>query len=103
LVDRVIELAVTPEESGEDSRLLAVTALGRLRHESALDALLHLADGGRSFLLRQRLPPKTRVLIAVLRALSITWPDDPRAAAVLGAAARSSDPELRDAVSPLAT
>ena len=102
LVDRLIELAVAPE-FGQETRLLAVTALGRLRHPSVLDALLYLADGGRSFLGRLRLPPKTPVLVAVLRALSGIWFDDPRAAAVLAVAARSSDPELRDAVSPLPT
>jgi hypothetical protein len=96
LVDHVIDLALTPE-SGEDIRLLSVKVLSRLRHESVLDALLRLADGGRSFFGRQRLPPKTPVLVAVIRLLSSTWSDDPRTRAVLKAAARSSDRELREA------
>jgi hypothetical protein len=99
LRDRVVQLAVVPE-SGDDLRLYAVTALGRIRHESALGALLHLTDGGRSLLGRPRLPPKTPVLVAAIKALSKTWAADPRAAVVLALAAESSDSELRDAASP---
>jgi hypothetical protein len=43
------------------------------------------------------------VLIAVIRALAMTWGDDPRASGVLAAAARASDPELRRAVAEQAT
>jgi hypothetical protein len=102
LVEHVIDLALATDV-GEDSRLLAVNALARVRLDSVRDALLQLADGGRSFLGRMRLPPKTPVLVAVIRALALTWSDDPRAAAVLAAAARSSDRELRQAGTPLAT
>jgi hypothetical protein len=102
LVEHVIDLALA-SDVGEDSRLLAVNSLARLRLEPVRDALLQLSDGGRSFLRRVRLPPKTPVLVAVIRALSLTWSDDPRAASVLAAAARSSDPELRQAGSPLDT
>ena len=76
-----------------------MNSLARLRLDTVLEAFLQLSDGGRSFLRRLRLPPKTPVLVAVIRALSLTWSDDRRAAAVLAAAARSSDPELRQAVS----
>jgi len=102
VLDRLIELAVEPE-SDEEVRRAAVTALGRLPYAVVLEALLHLADGGRSWLRRPRLPPKTPVLLAVLRALAEHWSDDPRAAAVLAAAWRSSDPDLREASSPPAT
>jgi hypothetical protein len=102
LVEYVIDLALAPDV-GEDSRLLAVNSLARLRLEPVRDALLQLSDGGRSFLRRVRLPPKTPVLVAVIRALALTWSRDSRAAAVLAAAARSSDPELRQAGAPLGT
>jgi hypothetical protein len=102
LVDHVIDLALAPDV-GEDSRLLAVNSLARLRLEPVRDAFLQLSDGGRSFLRRVRLPPKTPVLVAVVRALALTWSRDSRAAAVLAAAARSSDPELRQAGAPLAS
>jgi hypothetical protein len=62
-----------------------------------LSALLQLADGGRTFFGRLKLSPKTPVLIAVIRALAETWTNNPRAAHVLAAAARSSDPEIRHA------
>jgi hypothetical protein len=98
LVEYVIDVALA-SDVGEDSRLLAVNSLARLRVDTVLDAFLQLSDGGRSFLRRLRLPPKTPVLLAVIRALSLTWSDNRRAAAVLAAAARSSDPELRQAAS----
>jgi hypothetical protein len=98
LVDRVIDLALA-SDLGEDSRLLAVNSIARLRREDVLDALLQLSVGRRTLLGRTRLLPKTPVLVAVLRALSLTWSREPRASGVLAAAARSSDPELRQAVS----
>jgi hypothetical protein len=94
LIDRVIDWAVDREAS-QDLRVLAVTTLGRFRDESALSALLHLADGGKSLFGRLRLPLKTPILIAVLRALTDTWPDNPRAARVRAVAARSADSEIR--------
>jgi hypothetical protein len=96
LVEHVIDLALAPDV-GEDSRLLAVNSLARLRLEPVRDAFLQLSDGGRSFFGRWRLPPKTPVLVAVIRALALTWSKDAHAASVLAAAARSSDPELRHA------
>jgi hypothetical protein len=102
LIDRVIDLALA-SDLGEDSRLLAVNSLARQRRPDVLEALLQLSIGGRSLLGRTRLLPKTPVLVAVIRALSTTWSDEPRASGVLAAAARSSDPELRQAVSAQAT
>jgi len=94
VIDRVIDWAVDRQAS-QDLRVLAVTTLGRFRDDSALSALLHLADGGKSLFGRPRLPLKTPILIAVLRALTDTWPDHPRAARVRAVAARSADPEIR--------
>ena len=98
LIDRVIDLAVA-WDLGYDSRVLAVNALSRQRDENVLAAFLHLSVAGRSILRRTRLVPKTPVLVAVVRALATTWASDSRAAGVLAAAARSSDPELRAAAS----
>jgi hypothetical protein len=97
LIDRVIDLALA-SDLGEDSRLLAVNALTRVRRDAVLDALLQLSVGGRSLFGRTRLQPKTPVLVAVVRALFTTWADEPRASGVLAAAARSADAELRQAV-----
>jgi hypothetical protein len=96
LVSRVIALS-SDATLDPDVRVMAVTAIGRVRDESALEALLRLTDGGRTLFGRLRLPPKTSVLVAALRGLHATWAADPRAARVLAIAARSSDSELRDA------
>jgi len=98
LVERVIDLALA-SDLGEDSRLLAVNALAHEQRDDVLDALLQLSVGGRSWFGRMRLQPKTPVLVAVVRALAMTWSDDSRASGVLAAAARSTDRELRQAVS----
>jgi hypothetical protein len=95
----VIDLALA-SDLGDESRLLAVNAVARERREDVLEALLQLSVAGRSWFGRIRLHPKAPVLLAVIRALAVTWPDDSRAAGVLAAAARSSDPELRQALSP---
>jgi hypothetical protein len=102
LVDRVIDLALA-SDLGEDSRLLAVNSLARERREDVLAALLQLSIAGRSLFGRTRLPPKTPVLVAVIRALATTWAGEPRASGVLAAARRSSDRELQQAVSPATT
>jgi hypothetical protein len=99
LVERVIDLALAPD-LGDESRRLAVNVIARERREDVLDALLQLSIAGRSFFGRIRLGPKTPVLVAVIRALAATFSDDARAAGVLVAAARSADPELRQALSP---
>ena len=102
LIDRVIGLAVA-QDLGEDTRVLAINSLDRHRRELVLQALVHLTVGGRSLLGRTRLQPKTPVLVAAIRVLAHTWRDDSRASGVLAAAARSSDPELRQAVTPSTT
>ena len=98
LLDRVIDLALA-SDVGEDTRVLAVNSFTRARRADVLDALLQLSVGGRSLFGRTRLLPKTPVLVAVIRALATTWADEPRASGVLTTAARSADPELRQAVS----
>jgi hypothetical protein len=97
-IDRVIDLALA-SDLGEDSRLLAVNSLSRERNGDVLDAFLQLSVAGRSFFGRTRLLPKSPVLIAVLRALAATWSGDSRARSVIGAARRSSDADIRQAVS----
>jgi hypothetical protein len=98
LIERVIDLALA-SDLGEDSRLLAVNALAHEQREDVLTALLRLSVGGRSWFGRTRLLPKTPVLVAVVRALATTWSQDSRASGVLAAAARSTDREIRQAVS----
>jgi hypothetical protein len=98
LVDRMIDLALA-SDLGQDGRLLAVNSLARERRADVLEALLQLSIAGRSLFGRIRLQPKTPVLVAVIRALAMTWSNDSRASGVLAAVRRSSDAELRQAVS----
>jgi HEAT repeat protein len=95
-VSRVAELALETEAS-EEVRCLAASALGQVRQPGALGALLKLADGGRSFLGRRKLPPLTPVVIASIKALAQQRAADRLAVSILATAARSSDPEVREA------
>ena len=95
-VPRVAELALT-SDTNDDVRCLAASALGHVRHPRALGVLLKLTDGGRSFFGRRKLPPRSPVLLASIKALAQHRAADPLAVSILAAAARSSDPELRQA------
>jgi hypothetical protein len=92
--DRVARLALDPAQD-EEVRRVAVQALGPLRQVQALQTLLQIADGGRTFLGRPRLAATSPVVLAALKALATRWPDDPRAGALLTLAADSSDADVR--------
>jgi hypothetical protein len=92
----LVEAHARPAAS-PDLRPLALKALGRSRDPSVLPILLEAAQAGWSLLRRPKLPPKSRELLAALRALAEGWQDDPRAAAVLARAAASDDPDIRTA------
>jgi hypothetical protein len=99
---RVLNLAIDADLD-DDIRTLAVRVAGNVQRLPVLDTLLELTDGGRSLLGRFRLPLKTPVLLAALRALADTWSFDERAAAVLNAAHESPDPEIQAAASASAS
>ena len=86
------------ERVPEDLRLLAVQALGNTRDQAALDALFAVADGGKTLLGRQKLPPKSTVVLAALRALATSWRKHPKVEPLLGLAATSPDDDFREAV-----
>ena len=86
------------EQVPEDLRVLAVQALANTRDQAALDALIGLVDGGRNLFGRQKLAPKSAVVLAALRGLAGAWGKHTKAAALLGLAAVSTDDDLRDAV-----
>jgi hypothetical protein len=98
LLPRVLNLAVDADLD-DDIRTLAVKVAGRVERFPVLDMLLELTDGGRSLLGRFRLPVKTPVLLAALRALAETWSNNDRAAPALAAAHESADPDIQAAVS----
>ena len=96
----VVHVATSPK-AADELRVLAVRALGRSSEcPDCLRGLLQLVDGGRTFLGRRRLAPRTPILLAALRALAEGWPSDPLAARLLARASRSSDPEIRQAARP---
>jgi hypothetical protein len=82
----------------EDLRLLAVQALGNSRERAALDALVALVDGGKSMFGRQKLAPKSVVMLAALKTLAASWRANPRAEPALTAASTSPDDDVRDAI-----
>jgi hypothetical protein len=86
------------ERVPDDLRLLAVQALGNSQDHAALDALFTVADGGKTFLGRQKLAPKGPVVLAALRALAAGWRKHPKAVSLLGLAAVSTDDDFREAV-----
>ena len=78
-------------------RVLAIRVLGKSRAPQALDELLRICDGGRSFLGKQKLPAVSLELVAAVSALASGWPEDARARAVLQRAVTAGDPDLRAA------
>lgn len=93
LVNRVVR-----GEHSEDLRALAVRALEGVDSPLARDALVELADGGRSLLGSQKVAEPSRAVLAALGVLRTTWPGDGRARKILAAARRSRIPEIRAAV-----
>jgi len=83
-----------------DLRVLAIRALGGSKAPAARDTLLELTQGGRSFLGREKLPPKSPELLAALRALAAGWAGNASARRVLARAAASKDPDIRTAGEP---
>jgi HEAT repeat protein len=83
-------------EGTPDLQEMAVRALGTVQQPIALDLLLGIT-AVRKGLLGVRLPPKSPVYLAALRALGEGFPHDPRARNALAAARRSKDPEIAEA------
>jgi hypothetical protein len=78
-------------------RVLAIRVLGRSKAPAALDALLRIADGGRTLWGRRKLATKSPEVLAALIALSGGWAAHSAAVALLDHAARAKDPEIRAA------
>jgi len=80
-----------------DVRLQIVKVLASLHTPAARDCLIRRALTRRRWLPWRRLGPKSPELLAAVSGLAARWAEDPKAAAVLRLAARSSDPEIRGA------
>ena len=75
-------------------RVLALSLLGRSGNTLALEALLHFATSGRTFLGRPRLAAKSPEMLAAVTALARTWRADRRAGGILEQALRSRDAQV---------
>jgi hypothetical protein len=101
VVERIAALAAD-RGSDEAMRVMATRALARCADLKALSSLLALVDGGRTLLGRDRLAPRSPVMLAAIEGLSAGWGADARATALVRLAARSSDPEIRRAATGVA-
>jgi hypothetical protein len=79
-------------------RAISLILLGRSNTPAALEALLRVADGGRTLLGRTQLAPRSPELIAALTGLARSWPREPRALEFLRLASKTSDPEIQAAI-----
>lgn len=84
------------EELAPELGRAAVRALAGLGSARALRALVDLCLW-RRWLFWKRLAPASPPVLEAIRALAARWPEDQRAQAVLRRAARSGDPDLRQA------
>ena len=79
-------------------RALAIRAVASVDSSDVIDWVLRFVMVGRKrFFGGERLAPKSPELLAALTALGTFWPRDPRVAATLARAAKSPDPEIRNA------
>lgn len=83
--------------AGPELRMMAIKVLGACRDPHALGTLLALVNGGKNWLGKPKLAPRSALVLASLRALSGVWATDAEASRLLQLAQRSSDPELRQA------
>jgi hypothetical protein len=99
----LVPLVVAVVEGGRaptELRVMGVRALGRSRASQALEALLRLTRGRRSFFGRHKPPPKRPEYLAALTALATGWAADRRALDILARAAVSQDQDVRNATEP---
>jgi hypothetical protein len=92
IVQRLQAESFAPELQGP-----AVQAIAASGQAAALDCLLGLASVRTRWLKRERVAPKSPVVLAALSALAVHWTSDPRAVALVGRAAHSSDRDIRAA------
>jgi hypothetical protein len=80
-----------------DLRVNVIRALGSVRSNLALEALLRVTSSGRTFLRRPRLAVRSPEMVAGISVLAERWAGDRKAAAVLKRARSSGDPDVRAA------
>jgi hypothetical protein len=96
VLDALIGIANDPA-APEEHCVLAVRAAGHFDDPRALELLLQVADGGRTLLGRQKLPPRSPLLLAALQLLASRWAGERRVQPLLAAAAAAQDEQVRAA------
>jgi hypothetical protein len=96
VVPTLVHRVVSNEKLPDDLRVLGIALAGKTGSPMALDALVKLVAPGRTFFGRRKLASASATVIAALRALARYWPEERSTQQVLGLAARSKDPELRE-------
>jgi hypothetical protein len=81
-----------------EMEVLAVRTLASTGAPEALPCLLAIVVTRTRWLRRERIAPKSPVVLAALGGLALRWPSDAHVARILSRAARSSDGELRAVV-----
>ncbi len=89
LAESIADLALS-EDHSQELRLHAVRALGGVRSEAALQALLSIARRGRRWFILKRSGPPTHLELEALAALSATWADNAEATKVLSSRRRDA-------------
>jgi hypothetical protein len=77
---------------------MAIQAIGSTSVPAAYTCLWGLAVKRTRWLRRDKLAPKSRAMVASLKALAKHWPDDPKVVKIVAQAARSGDREIRRVV-----
>lgn len=93
LAARLSDATFPPEQ-----RVLALHLLGRSTNALALEALLKYASAGKTLMGGLKLAPKSAEMVAALAGLARTWKAERRAAALLQAAAKSGDAQIKEAL-----
>jgi hypothetical protein len=96
----LVARVATNAQAAETLRVKAVQVLGTSRELIGLETLLKLVDGGRSVLGKPRLAPRTPLVEAALRGLSVIWASDARAAEMLALSGASPQANIRPAARP---
>jgi hypothetical protein len=79
-------------------RVMGAQALAGSRTPLVRDSLLGLVTTGKSLLGKVKLTEKDPVALAALSVLAVDWAHDPRVAEVLGAARKTRDPQILEAL-----
>lgn len=93
LAKRLLDADYPPE-----FRLPSIQLLGRSKSVLALDTLLKYVQGGTSLLGKPKLANKSPEMLAALKGLARTWPQERRARVLLEVAATVKDPQISAAL-----